>query len=156
MKNTSQSNFYQTAFSLIELMISIAIVATLFTIAIPAYNNHQDKENVTKSIVDITEISAAIDRYYASQLRFPESLTDIAMNNKKDPWGNAYQYLNITTVGNLDKPRKDRNLHPVNSDYDLYSMGKDGLSKANFSNSKSVDDVVRANNGRFLGLAADY
>lgn len=54
------------------------------------------------------------------------------------------------------QPRKDHNLHPINSDYDLYSMGKDGKSVSPLTGGPSRDDIVRANNGRFVGKAADY
>ena len=51
---------------------------------------------------------------------------------------------------------KDKSLHPLNSDYDLYSMGKDGASTGPLTAKASRDDVVRANDGRFIGLAKDY
>ena len=52
--------------------------------------------------------------------------------------------------------RKDRFLTPVNSDYDLYSVGIDGDSQAAFTAKVSRDDVVRANDGGFVGLAEDF
>ena len=52
--------------------------------------------------------------------------------------------------------RKDKNLVPVNTDYDLYSMGEDGRSVGPFTAKASRDDIVRANDGGFVGLAADY
>ena len=51
------------------------------------------------------------------------------MGGLLDPWGNLYQYLNLSdpTIKDIKgKARKDRNLVPINSDYDLYSTGKDG------------------------------
>lgn len=54
------------------------------------------------------------------------------------------------------KARKDRKLNPLNSDFDLYSLGKDGASKTQLTNKVSLDDTVRANDGAFVGLAADY
>ncbi|MCP5251868.1 MAG: hypothetical protein H6939_09135 [Burkholderiales bacterium] len=45
---------------------------------------------------------------------------------------------------------------PINSDYDLYSMGKDGASVSPLTAKASRDDIIRANNGRFIGRAADY
>jgi general secretion pathway protein G len=146
----------QHAFTLIEVLIAVAIVATLLTIAIPAYKNHREAANISDTIADITEISAAVDGFYVTQTRFPDSLADVGMANKRDPWGNPYQYLNISDPSNKGKERKDHKLKPVNSDYDLYSRGLDGESKAPFNNSKSQDDVVRANNGKFIGLAAEY
>jgi general secretion pathway protein G len=52
--------------------------------------------------------------------------------------------------------RKDRFLVPVNSDYDLYSMGKDGQSQAPFTAKASRDDIVRASDGQYVGLAEDF
>ena len=54
------------------------------------------------------------------------------------------------------KPRKERFLHPINSDYDLYSMGKDGESVEPLTAKKSHDDVIRANDGSFVGLAVEF
>jgi general secretion pathway protein G len=45
---------------------------------------------------------------------------------------------------------------PINTDFDLYSMGPDGRSAPPLTASDSRDDIVRANNGRFVGIAADY
>ncbi len=45
---------------------------------------------------------------------------------------------------------------PINSDFDLYSMGPDGRSVSPLTSSLSRDDIVRANNGRFVGTAASY
>jgi general secretion pathway protein G len=53
----------------------------------------------------------------------------------------------------LDKPRKDRFLVPINSDYDLYSMGPDGESKRNLNTPVSRDDVIRARDGAYIGVA---
>ncbi|MEK6802752.1 MAG: prepilin-type N-terminal cleavage/methylation domain-containing protein [Nitrospirota bacterium] len=58
--------------------------------------------------------------------------------------------------GSAGKPRKDRLLHPINSDYDLYSMGKDGESVEPLTAKKSHDDVIRANDGSFVGLAVEF
>jgi hypothetical protein len=59
-------------------------------------------------------------------------------------------------VGQPSQPRKDRFLHPINSDYDLYSMGKDGESVEPLTAQKSHDDVIRANDGSFVGLAVEF
>jgi general secretion pathway protein G len=45
---------------------------------------------------------------------------------------------------------------PINSDFDLYSVGKDGQSQDPLTAPVSRDDIVRANNGRFVGLASTY
>ena len=52
--------------------------------------------------------------------------------------------------------RKDRALNPINTDFDLYSVGADGQTHGQVSHRRSADDVLRANNGRFIGLGADF
>jgi general secretion pathway protein G len=88
----------------------------------------------------------------------PDSLNDVFNTNPIDPWNNPYQYLRIDggDVKGKGKMRKDHFLVPINTDYDLYSMGRDGKSQAPFTARASQDDVVRANNGGFVGLVSDY
>jgi general secretion pathway protein G len=52
--------------------------------------------------------------------------------------------------------RKDRFLVPINSTYDLYSVGADGKSTGPLTASISHDDVIRANDGGYVGLASGY
>ena len=52
--------------------------------------------------------------------------------------------------------RKDGKLNPLNSDFDLFSLGKDGDSSGPLSAKASRDDIVRANDGAFIGLGEDY
>ena len=52
--------------------------------------------------------------------------------------------------------RKDRFLIPINTSFDLYSMGKDGKSAAPLTAQASQDDVIWANDGSFVGLASQY
>ncbi len=72
-----------------------------------------------------------------------------------DPWGRPYQYLNIRVSG-TSNARKDKKLKPLNSDFDLYSMGPDGLTNKSLNNAKSRDDVVRARDGGFIGTAEEF
>ena len=52
--------------------------------------------------------------------------------------------------------RKDRFLVPINSTYDLYSMGADGKSVLPLTATYSHDDIIRANDGTYIGLAELY
>lgn len=148
----------QTGVQLIELIIALAIVAIIVVVAVPSYTQYIDKANNAAAATDVSLIEQAIERFYAGNNRYPDNLTEMGFNAVRDPWGNAYQYLRIAGAGLKGKGalRKDKKLNPVNSDYDLYSMGKDGQSRLPFTAKPSWDDVVRANNGRYIGLAADY
>ncbi|WP_020586710.1 prepilin-type N-terminal cleavage/methylation domain-containing protein [Desulfobacter curvatus] len=149
------SHIKKGGFTLIELMIVVAIIGTLAAIATPIYLNLKDKVRVTIAISDIKAIEKNILVYYVEFDVFPPDLAAIGMANLTDPWGNPYRYLPVagTPSGQL---RKDHFMVPVNSDYDLYSMGPDGRSTGPFTAEASRDDIVRANDGGFVGLVSNY
>jgi general secretion pathway protein G len=147
-------------FTLVELLITIAILAVLAAIAVPSYSRYRDRVAVAQAMGDIRRLEVMIAQYYSDNRRFPASLADIGKAAMLDPWGNPYQYLDVSSL-NVNKSlmgqvRKDKNLVPINSGYDLYSMGKDGQSQPPLTARVSQDDVVRASDGRFVGLASDY
>jgi len=72
-----------------------------------------------------------------------------------DPWGNPYQYLRVTG-SNRGALRKDRFLVPINSDFDLYSMGPDGETVLALTAKAARDDIIRANDGGYVGVAEGY
>ena len=150
----------QRAFTLLELLVTIAIIGIASTIAVPAYREYVERADVAQAIADIYRIDVAMATFETSNLgRLPDSLADIGMGGLLDPWGNPYQYLNLSDPNNIaarGNARKDRNLVPINSDYDLYSMGKDGASVSPLTAMASRDDIVRAGNGRFVGKATDF
>ena len=145
-------------FSLIELIVAVAIVAVLATIAIPSYRQYIQRIDIQTAITDLQVISAAIERYQIVNGSFPASLSVLKLSADQliDPWGNSYQYLDVSIQANRGKVRKDKNLVPINNDFDLYSLGKDGKSVSPLTAASSRDDIIRANNGNFYGLASDY
>jgi general secretion pathway protein G len=149
----------RAGFTLVELMIAIAIIAVLVAIAVPSYESYRDRVLVAQAKSDIIGLGVDIARYVADNMRLPDSLADIGKAAMLDPWNHPYQYLNLTPPlahGHAGKVRKDKSLHPLNSDYDLCSMGKDGNSAAALTAKASRDDIIRASDGRFVGLASDY
>lgn len=145
-------------FTIIELMIAFAIISVLAIIALPSYESYREKGRVAQAMGDIGTMAVDLTRYYADKMRYPDSLADIGKAGLNDPWGHTYKYLRLSPIaqGMMGQVRKDKNLVPINADFDLYSMGKDGTSAAPLTAKASRDDVVRANNGRFIGLARDY
>jgi len=142
--------------TVIELVITVAIVATLAAIAFPAYNKYRDNANIVHAIADIRTVEHDIYIYEGYNAKLPDLLDDIGQGNLRDPWGNPYQYLNNATKKGKAKPRFDKLFKPLNLDFDLYSMGKDGQTESNLDKSVSLDDIVRALNGEFVGLASEY
>ena len=145
-----------TGFTLLELMFALAITAILTAVAVPAYRTYIERTRTTTAIADIGEIHLRIQRFIVNDGNPPPDLLTIGVADKRDPWGNAYAYLSFEGLGGIGQMRKDKNLVPVNSQYDLYSMGPDGESVPPFTASKSRDDIVLANDGGYIGPAADY
>ncbi len=148
----------QAGVNLLELLIALSIVGISAAISYPSYTEFVDKRDRALAVSDIKAFEQAIDRFYTAFDRFPDSLAEIGLNGMLDPWGNPYRYLRIDGAGlkGKGKLRKDKSLVPVNSDFDLYSMGKDGASVPPFTAKASRDDIVRASNGGYIGPAADY
>jgi general secretion pathway protein G len=145
----------QAGFTLLELMITVAIMATLVAIAYPSYQEYIRRTEVSQAQNDIMEIDALLQRHFTFNSSYPDSLADLGAV-PVDPWGNPYRFLNIANASGVGALRKDHNLVPLNSDYDLYSMGEDGASSPPLTAANSRDDIVRGNNGGFVGLATDY
>jgi len=146
---------YNKGMTLIELIIVVAIVGLLASIAIPKYADYKEKAKVSLAIEDIASISVFIEAYYQDARAYPDSLADIDQSGKLDPWGSPYRFYNIDKYG-IGHARKDKNLVPLNSDFDLYSIGKDKKTIQQLSQSASRDDVIRAGDGHFLDLASNY
>jgi general secretion pathway protein G len=145
----------RAAFTLVELLFVVAIIATLSAIAIPAYTSYVEKARVVHSVAEIKVIAQHLDAYDPANALFPPGLADIDRDGDRDPWGNPYVYTNLDGLP-PGAARKDKFLVPLNSDYDLYSKGKDGDSNLPLTAPVSKDDVIRANDGAFIGLAIRY
>ena len=143
-------------FTVVELMLAVVLVGVLVGVALPAYTSYKDKLKVKQAQDDISAMAASIDLRYTDTGTLPGSLADIGKGGLLDPWGRAYAYLPLNTPGNRGQARKDHSLVPLNSDYDLYSKGPDGASAGPLTAAASRDDILRANNGRFIGPASNY
>lgn len=144
--------------TLIELMISLAILGTLAGIAAPIFGTYLDKARSAKSVSDIrTVLESGIRLYEFDTGALPEQINDVARGGILDPWGNTYKYLNLVAVGPAweSVARTDELGVTLNSDFDLYSTGKDGKTTQSLLASWSQDDVIRAGEGEYVGQASD-
>jgi len=87
----------------------------------------------------------------------PSDSTPTAEDNPSDSRPTAEDNpSDSVNPGVLGQMRRDHFLVPVNTDFDLYSLGKDGRSQSPFTAAASQDDIVRANNGLYVGLVSEY
>lgn len=242
-------------FTLLELMIVVAILAVIASIGVPNYVSALRTARVGKAKHELRTIASQIDQFRAVHGgQLPLTLHQVGFGGKADPWGLPYCYLNYAdgtgdglawavaaglvnpaafqgggggggaigplpgaiglgplawfrpygfgiqgndevsardratniagalsrTVGTeeldaltnaiagstgfslyvgvavTDTRRRDQFLLPLNDDYDLFSLGADGRTSVSLSHGIAKDDVIRANNGGFFGVAGEY
>ncbi len=175
----------QRGLTLLELLIVIAIIGILSGIAIPFYFGQVEKARVIKATAELENLQIEITNFELDYNRLPETLEDVNSSGLTDPWGNSYRYLNFASIeddsgeeedldsgknkkgkakGKAKKVetedensmRLDQFNTALNSDYDLYSCGKDGKSAAPIDDPLSEDDIVRGRDGAYIGLASQY
>jgi general secretion pathway protein G len=144
--------------TLVELMIALSIAALLTVIALPTYSRYVNRVKTNKVMVFMASTSLSLEAYYAQHLSYPASLSEVGITDAVDPWGNPYQYLpiDIEPPPKTGKVRRDKNMNPINTDYDLYSNGPDGRSQTQLMARFARDDIVRAGNGSYIGKAQDF
>ena len=146
-------------FTVLELMTAVAVGALLVSIAVPLYRERIERLRVHQAEQELAGIAIAIESFRtANNFQLPQSLDEVHGIPAADPWGNPYAYLDFAAdiPGIKSKIRKDHNLHPLNSEFDLYSLGADGDSRPALTSRASQDDVIWARDGSFIGLASDF
>jgi general secretion pathway protein G len=118
-----QRNHREAGFTLIEIMVVIAIIGILATLIVPNIMGRPDEARATAAKHDVGTINQALKLYRLDIGRYPtteqglKALVErptsepIPQNWKtggylssvpKDPWGNAYHYSNPGTRGEID------------------------------------------------------
>lgn len=141
---------------MLELVITVAIAAVVGAVAVPSYRSYVERSRTAAAIADVGDIHLRIQGYILDAGGPPPDLAAIGVAGKLDPWGRPYVYLSFEGLKGKGAMRKDKNLVPVNSQYDLYSAGPDGDTQPPFTAKPSHDDIVLANDGGFIGRANDY
>ena len=137
-----------------DLVIALAAAFVAGSFAIPAFNGYVERSRIARAVSDIGTISLQLYRWQQNTESLPASLAEAGIGNV-DPWGRPYVYVRAAGTGR-SRLRKDGNLAPLNTDFDLYSLGPDGISALALPAAPSRDDVVRARNGSYIGPAANF
>ena len=108
------------AFTLIEIMVVLIIIAIMASFIIPSVINRPDEARITKVKNDIMALEGALDLYKLDNGRYPSNseVLKVLISEEEntylkrlplDPWGHAYQF---------DNPGKFNKI-------DIYSFGAD-------------------------------
>ncbi len=140
-------------FSVIELMAAIALLGALAAFAIPAFSGYAERARINAAVGEIGRVTLELHRWRTNNNgAFPDTLAAAGITMDPDPWGNAYVYEDVATAGTL----RTHSGAPVNTEFDLYSLGPDGSSAASLTAGESLDDIVLARDGAFVGKAEYY
>jgi type IV pilus assembly protein PilA len=90
----------QKGFTLIELMIVVAIIGILAAIAIPAYQDYTIRGQVSEGLTLAASAKAAISEYYAQTGKAPADRIEAGMGNANTPGDTQGNYVKQLAVAN--------------------------------------------------------
>lgn len=86
-------------FTIIELMIAVAIIGILAAIAVPAYSNYTTRARVSESLALADSAKTAVAEYYQSNGTLPTSNTQAGLTSTIQ--GSNTSAVNVTTGGQV-------------------------------------------------------
>ena len=87
------------AFTLVELMIIVAIIADVMIVAMPAFLRARNMAQNTKFITDLRTATAGFEMYAAENNRYPTSARPGAMPSGMSPYLNGMAWTSYTPIG---------------------------------------------------------
>ncbi len=101
----------QKGFTLIELMIVIAIIGILAVIALPAYQDYTGRAQVSEAITLMEGQKSAVVEYYADKGKWPTSNADAGIAGSTDIKGKYVASVAVGTDGALTATMKSSDVN---------------------------------------------
>jgi len=99
MNRRSIARNVQKGFTLIELMIVVAIIGSLAAVALPAYQDYTKRARVSEGLGLASAAKAGVGEYFASKAAWPGSNASAGLPAKASITGNAVSEVSVTSGG---------------------------------------------------------
>ncbi|HFA2487093.1 TPA: pilin, partial [Neisseria gonorrhoeae] len=144
-------NTLQKGFTLIELMIVIAIVGILAAVALPAYQDYTARAQVSEAILLAEGQKSAVTEYYLNHGEWPKDNTSAGVASPSDIKGKYVKEVKVENgvvtatmnSSNVNKEIKDKKLS-------LWARRENGSVKwfcgQPVTRTAGTDDAVKAGN----------
>jgi len=98
----------QQGFTLIELMIVVAIIGILAAIALPAYQDYTKRAHVSEGLTVAAAAKTGVSEFWASNGRLPDNNTSAGLPSAASIIGNAVKQVEVTTGGKIEITYNDK------------------------------------------------
>jgi general secretion pathway protein G len=143
-------------YTLVELALVVVIIGILAAVSIPSYIKYVNNTKTSRAMGEIRTLNNEINAYYIDNGKYPDNWSELRSRVLNDPWHRPYVYYNFAAVAPLPPAASGKLKDPLNislnTDFDLYSLGPDGVTAEVGGVTATDDDIARSNDGVYVGL----